>query len=34
MKLSREQVIAEVKNSLNPKVKVTITDIDGVLRGK
>ena len=34
MKLSREQIIAEVKNSPNPKVKVAITDIDGVLRGK
>ncbi|HXH75995.1 MAG TPA: hypothetical protein VNJ08_13575 [Bacteriovoracaceae bacterium] len=34
MKLSKEQIIAEVKTSPNPKVKVAITDIDGVLRGK
>lgn len=34
MKLSKEQIIAEVKNSHNPKVKVAVTDIDGVLRGK
>jgi glutamine synthetase len=34
MKLSNEQILTEVKNSSNPKVKVAITDIDGVLRGK
>jgi glutamine synthetase len=34
MKLTKEQIIAEVKNSPNPKVKVAITDLDGVLRGK
>jgi len=34
MKLSKEQIISEVKTSTNPKVKVAITDIDGVLRGK
>lgn len=34
MKLTKEQVIAEIKNSANPKVKVAITDIDGVIRGK
>ncbi len=34
MKLSNEQIIAEVKASQNPKVKVAVTDIDGVLRGK
>ena len=34
MKLSPEQILAEVKNSPNPKVKLAITDIDGVLRGK
>jgi len=34
MKLSKEQIISEVKASTNPKVKVAITDIDGVLRGK
>ncbi|MBC7539925.1 MAG: glutamine synthetase [Bacteriovorax sp.] len=34
MKLTKEQIINEVKNSSNPKVKVAITDLDGVLRGK
>lgn len=34
MKLDAGQILAEVKNSSNPKVKVAITDIDGVLRGK
>ncbi len=34
MKLSREQILKEVKESPNPKVKVAITDLDGVLRGK
>lgn len=34
MTLSNEQILAEVKNSPNPKVKVAITDLDGVLRGK
>ncbi|MFL5783260.1 MAG: glutamine synthetase family protein [Bacteriovoracaceae bacterium] len=34
MNLSPEAILAEVKNSPNPKVKVAITDIDGVLRGK
>ena len=34
MKLTKEQIINEVKNSPNPKVKVAITDLDGVLRGK
>ena len=34
MKLTKEQIIEEVKNSSNPKVKVAVTDIDGVLRGK
>lgn len=34
MKTSREDIIREIKNSPNPKVKVAITDIDGVLRGK
>lgn len=34
MKISKEQVVQEVKNSSNPKVKVAVTDIDGVLRGK
>jgi glutamine synthetase len=34
MKLTKEQILAEVKNSPNKKVKVAITDIDGVLRGK
>ncbi|MFZ4713239.1 MAG: glutamine synthetase family protein [Bacteriovoracaceae bacterium] len=32
--MTKEQVIEEVKNSPNPKVKVAITDLDGVLRGK
>lgn len=34
MTLTREQLIEEVKASPNPKVKVAITDIDGILRGK
>jgi glutamine synthetase len=34
MTLSREQIIEAVKASPNPKVKVAITDIDGILRGK
>ncbi len=34
MKLSKEQILAEIKSSPNPKVKVAITDLDGVLRGK
>jgi glutamine synthetase len=34
MKLSKEQILAEVKKSPNKKVKVAVTDIDGVLRGK
>jgi glutamine synthetase len=34
MKLTKEQIIEAVKNSPNPKVKVAITDIDGILRGK
>lgn len=31
---TREKIIEEVKQSPNPKVKLAITDIDGVLRGK
>jgi glutamine synthetase len=34
MDLTQEQILSEVKKSSNPKVKVAITDIDGVLRGK
>jgi glutamine synthetase len=34
MKLSKERITEEVKTSANPKVKVAITDIDGILRGK
>lgn len=34
MKLNKAQILADVKKSANPKVKVAITDIDGVLRGK
>lgn len=34
MQITKEQVIQEIKNSRNPKVKVAITDLDGVLRGK
>jgi glutamine synthetase len=34
MKLTKDQIVSEVKNSPNPKVKVAITDLDGVLRGK
>jgi len=31
---TKEKVVEEIKNSPNPKVKVAITDIDGILRGK
>jgi glutamine synthetase len=31
---TKEQIIELIKNSPNPKVKVAITDIDGILRGK
>ena len=34
MKLTKEQIISEVKNSTNPKVKVAIINLDGVMRGK
>jgi glutamine synthetase len=38
MKLTTEQIIAEVTDAVtkspNPKVKVAITDLDGILRGK
>ena len=34
MKMTKEQILAEVRSSPNKKVKVAITDIDGVLRGK
>jgi glutamine synthetase len=34
MNLGPEEILREVKNSPNPKVKVAVTDIDGVLRGK
>jgi glutamine synthetase len=34
MKLKPNQIIDEVRKSANPKVKVAITDIDGILRGK
>ena len=34
MKLTKEQILNEVASSPNKKVKVAITDIDGVLRGK
>ncbi|MGZ3742652.1 MAG: glutamine synthetase family protein [Pseudobdellovibrionaceae bacterium] len=34
IKLTKEQIISEVMKSPNPKVKVAITDLDGVLRGK
>ena len=34
MKLTQEQILAQIKQSPNKKVKVAITDIDGVLRGK
>ncbi len=34
MKLNPGRIIEEVKASPNPKVKVAITDIDGILRGK
>jgi glutamine synthetase len=32
--MTKEQIINEIKRSENPKVKVAITDVDGVLRGK
>jgi glutamine synthetase len=32
--MSREKVLDKVKNNSNPKVKLAVTDIDGVLRGK
>jgi len=32
--LTKEQIINEIKKSSNAKVKVAITDLDGVLRGK
>ncbi len=32
--LTREQILNEVRNSEHNKVKVAVTDIDGVLRGK
>ena len=32
--LTQEQVFHQIRNSSNPKVKVAVTDIDGVLRGK
>lgn len=34
MKLTKDQILKEVKESLNPKIKVAVTDLDGVLRGK
>ncbi len=34
LNLTKEQIISAVKDSPNPKVKVAITDLDGVLRGK
>jgi glutamine synthetase len=34
MKMTKESILTQVKNSPNPKVKVAITDLDGVLRGK
>jgi len=34
MALTREQILEEVKKSPNQKVKVAVTDIDGILRGK
>jgi glutamine synthetase len=34
MKLTDQQILNEVSNLPNPKVKVAITDLDGVLRGK
>lgn len=34
MNPTKEQIIELIKNSPNPKVKVAITDIDGILRGK
>jgi glutamine synthetase len=32
--LSREQILNEVRNSSHNRIKVAITDVDGVLRGK
>ncbi len=34
MNLSKAEILKAVEDSYNPKVKVAITDIDGVLRGK
>jgi glutamine synthetase len=34
MTISQEQLVSEIKKSPNSKVKVAITDIDGILRGK
>ncbi len=34
MSISKEQIIEQIKKSPNSKVKVAITDIDGILRGK
>ena len=32
--MNKEEIIEKIKQSNNHKVKVAITDIDGVLRGK
>ena len=32
--MTTDQIIERVKNSASNKVKVAVTDIDGVLRGK
>ena len=32
--MNKQEIIKEIKNSAHSKVKVAITDIDGVLRGK
>jgi glutamine synthetase len=34
MSMTKEQILNDIKNAANPKVKVAVTDIDGVLRGK
>jgi len=34
MSFTPEQIIEQIKKSPNPKVKVAITDIDGIMRGK
>ncbi|TNF00675.1 MAG: glutamine synthetase, partial [Deltaproteobacteria bacterium] len=34
LKMSREQIIEQVKRYKGEKVKIAITDMDGVLRGK